>query len=304
MNDVDNACSCPSGDGSLRHPCSAHPAPADVQPGGRVRLGDQAERARFEAWVKNHISNLARAADGEYASNFTHALWSAWQAALSAHPSPGGQEVPRCARHCQNGFADICLASQRDGVICPEDSCDIDDRMRHNHLAARQPVNGLSWADYWTERGQPDAAHDFDAFSRAEAWALQRFPDARQPVGEPEPYIVGNQYFTRAGDLVRFVAVHNEGSSYECMEDEAGVNRYTRRDFGRVTGSAHDYSDPRNTPPLYAAPPAQAVDMTAAQAVAVYDAVTRRNFTRDVKTDEDKARTVMAALTDNQAVGQ
>jgi len=45
------------------------------------------------------------------------------------------------------------------------------------------------------------------------------------------------------------------------MEDESGVNRYTRRDFGRVTGSAHDYSDPRNTPPLYGAPPAQAVDL-------------------------------------------
>ncbi|WP_188241363.1 hypothetical protein [Stenotrophomonas maltophilia] len=66
---------------------------ADVQPGGRVRLGDQAERAKFEAWVKNHVSSLARAADGDYASNFTHALWSAWQAALSAQPSPGGQDA-------------------------------------------------------------------------------------------------------------------------------------------------------------------------------------------------------------------
>ena len=59
---------------------------------------------------------------------------------LAAQPSPGGQGTPRCAEHCQNGFSDICLASQRDGVICPEDSCDIDDCIRHNHLAARQPV--------------------------------------------------------------------------------------------------------------------------------------------------------------------
>ena len=51
-------------------------------------------------------------------------------------------------------------------------------------LAARQPVAELSWADYWMERGQPDVAHDFDAFSRAEAWAFQRFPAARQPVGQ------------------------------------------------------------------------------------------------------------------------
>lgn len=66
---------------------------ADVQPGGRVRLGDQAERAQFEAWVKNHVSSLARAADGDYASNFTHALWSAWQAALSAQPSTADQDA-------------------------------------------------------------------------------------------------------------------------------------------------------------------------------------------------------------------
>ncbi|WP_329770929.1 hypothetical protein [Stenotrophomonas maltophilia] len=59
----------------------------------------------------------------------------------TVQPSPGGQGAPRCAEHCQNGFADICLASQRDGVICPEDSCDIDDGIRHNHLAARQPVD-------------------------------------------------------------------------------------------------------------------------------------------------------------------
>jgi len=80
--------------------------------------------------------------------------------------------------------------------------------------------------------------------------------DARNGEGvAPAPYIVGNQYRTQAGDLARFVKVHNEGTSYETMEDESGVNRYTRRDFGRCTGSAHDYSDSRNTPPLYLAAP-------------------------------------------------
>lgn len=83
-------------------------------------------------------------------------------------------------------------------------------------------------------------------------------PAAQEAVARPEPYIIGNQYRTQAGDLVRFVAVHSEGTSYECMEDESGVNRYTRRDFGRVTGTCHEYSDPRNTPPLYAAPVAAA----------------------------------------------
>lgn len=65
------------------------------------------------------------------------------------------------------------------------------------------------------------------------------------------PFLLGNQYFTQDGELVRFVAVHHEGTSYETMEDEEGVNRYTRRDFGRVTGTDHNYSDSRNTPPLF-----------------------------------------------------
>lgn len=71
---------------------------------------------------------------------------------------------------------------------------------------------------------------------------------------KPVPFMVGNTYRTQGGELVRFVSVSNEGTDYETMADEAGVHRYTRRDFGRVTGSAHDYSDPRNVPPLYAAP--------------------------------------------------
>lgn len=60
---------------------------ADVQPGGRVRLGDQAERARFEAFLSaNPLKALCAGT-----------AWEVWQAALSAQPSPGGQEdAPRC----------------------------------------------------------------------------------------------------------------------------------------------------------------------------------------------------------------
>ncbi|WP_336357293.1 hypothetical protein [Stenotrophomonas muris] len=180
MNDVNKACSCPSGDGSLRHPCPAHSRRAEVQRGGSVRLATVPyDRAR------DLLGDAYNA--GTHGIGYSQQTMELHEAIIPAQPSQGGQGAPRCAEHCQNGFADICLASQRDGVICPEDSCDIDDGIRHNHLAA---------------------------------------------------------------------------------------------------------------------PTAQAVHMTAAQAVAVYDAVTRRNFTRDVKTDEDKARTVTAALTDNQAVGK
>ncbi|MFE3968996.1 hypothetical protein [Stenotrophomonas sp. YIM B13575] len=79
-------------------------------------------------------------------------------------------------------------------------------------LAARQPLAGLSWADYWMERGQPDVAHDFDAFSRAEAWALQRFPAARQPVGQ----LTDTEIDARLNTLYRSMVAsgqHNGGMS-------------------------------------------------------------------------------------------
>lgn len=56
---------------------------ADAQPGGRVRLGDQAERARFEAFLsENPLMALCAGT-----------AWQVWQAALSAQPSPGGQDA-------------------------------------------------------------------------------------------------------------------------------------------------------------------------------------------------------------------
>ncbi|WQI19802.1 hypothetical protein U2S91_16865 [Stenotrophomonas maltophilia] len=102
---------------------------ADVQPGGRVRLGGcnslaeritdhlcnneydiggRAEllscvseaiaadaRERFEAWARLRGHTLTRAADGEYCFISVRNLWTQWQAALSAQPSPGGQDALR-----------------------------------------------------------------------------------------------------------------------------------------------------------------------------------------------------------------
>ncbi|WP_049460336.1 hypothetical protein [Stenotrophomonas maltophilia] len=59
---------------------------ADAQPGGRVRLGDQAERARFEAWVKSKGISLYRGFPVDqnntgYGHVETQRMWEAWQAA-------------------------------------------------------------------------------------------------------------------------------------------------------------------------------------------------------------------------------
>ncbi|WP_372483807.1 hypothetical protein AB9H29_12215 [Stenotrophomonas sepilia] len=65
---------------------STDKALADVQPGGRVRLGDEAEKARFEEWITKVYPDrdLEKWPDGKYAYSFAALAWEVWQAALSA----------------------------------------------------------------------------------------------------------------------------------------------------------------------------------------------------------------------------
>lgn len=73
---------------------------ADVQPSGRLRLGDQAERARFEVWAHaqsyrggNIMADRDAVHPDMYADPIAQLTWKSWQAALSAQPSPGGQDA-------------------------------------------------------------------------------------------------------------------------------------------------------------------------------------------------------------------
>lgn len=67
---------------------------ADVQPGGRVRLGDQAERARFEAFLSgNPLTALCAGT-----------AWEVWKAALSAQPSqPSSLDLEAMLAACVPG---------------------------------------------------------------------------------------------------------------------------------------------------------------------------------------------------------
>lgn len=65
-----NECTCPSGDGSLRHPCPAH------------------ERAAFELFVRKHCGMPEHIAVN-WDAKFTNDAWEGWQArATLAQPSP------------------------------------------------------------------------------------------------------------------------------------------------------------------------------------------------------------------------
>ena len=61
-------------------------------------------------------------------------------------------------------------------------------------------------------------------------------------VGEPVAYQVGNSYPRLDGTLAKIVGIGNQ-----TVVDDEGCHYYNRaQDRGRVTGTAHDYSYPRN----------------------------------------------------------
>jgi hypothetical protein len=73
--------------------------------------------------------------------------------------------------HCQNG-GDVCLAGNRDGVCCPEDSCDIDDGTRKNPLSEAQPDEraafyrkALYQIAYWLDDGNNSGQNKVQKFA-------------------------------------------------------------------------------------------------------------------------------------------
>ncbi|MFL4516239.1 hypothetical protein [Stenotrophomonas pavanii] len=167
---------------------------ADVQPGGRVRLGDQGRR---------------------------------------------------CAEHCQNGRADVCLASQRDGVICPDDSCDIDDGIRHNHLSAQPSPGGQD------ARAIIEEFIQCATLGRPHGKLIAQAKDylaARQPVGEPITV-----------EAVAEIFNHPEyGLSIDWLL-ENGIGELQVGDVLMVSDRA--ITDEDGSGEVYTAMPAQAVDL-------------------------------------------
>jgi len=68
--------------------------------------------------------------------------------------------------------------------------------------------------------------------------------------GHSFSFLVGKTYVTQGGEIIQIVARSMETKGYETVIDQNGVHRYDRSDSksdaGRVTGTAHDYSDLRN----------------------------------------------------------
>lgn len=122
---------------------------ADAQPGGRVRLGDQAERARFEAWAHaqsyrggNIMADRDAVHPDMYADPVAQLTWKSWQAALSAQPSPGGQDALAALQQDYDKLLDSFNRQVEVAEKIAGRALQQDDRIEEleEALAARQPV--------------------------------------------------------------------------------------------------------------------------------------------------------------------
>ncbi|MCO7468881.1 hypothetical protein NJG16_02230 [Stenotrophomonas maltophilia] len=143
-------------------------------------------RARFEAWARLNGHTLTRSADGEYCFISVRNLWTSWQAALSAQPSPGGQgDVHSPLSVYVDSYRR--MAKMGDGrVSCIDVAFDIEHNMSHA-LVARQPGVQMPVGTIRDRKGAfaielTELAHDTDAGALD---GLDVYLAARQPVGEP-----------------------------------------------------------------------------------------------------------------------
>lgn len=101
---------------------------ADVQPGGRVRLGDQAALKRLHA----HLTAYPPPCNPEDVAVLG--------AALSAQPSPGGQDTLAIVRANLRSISDLATKAGGDRVTIANINCEVTHALQLLDLAARQPV--------------------------------------------------------------------------------------------------------------------------------------------------------------------
>ncbi|MEC4337705.1 hypothetical protein VPH13_03060 [Stenotrophomonas pavanii] len=200
---------------------------ADVQPGGRVRLGDQAERPRFEAWGRTEGLPLARAKLGGYAFEVTAKAWLAWQY-LSAQPSPGGQD----ARAQFEGYRGGDCERDAQGYYVNSRTAQ-DWAMWQAALSARQPVGEPA---AWVHEEDPERVIS----ARQKATALR---DQGASGSSVRPYSVPAYLHAppaQAVDLANVIdqiAQQWDGCNYDAVGETIDVGQAIRAAAGRLIDS-------------------------------------------------------------------
>lgn len=164
-------CTCPSGDGSLRWPCPAHPA---VEQAG----GD--ERAAFEVWasalgwkLSPDQNNCGIVVAERYGHPGVQRCWEAWQArAALAQPSPAQAEKAEVER--TEGSADL-LAIVREAVAGAYNEWKMISEAVTEIMEAHERIVGELRADRdsWAEQAEQRLA-DWDEMRKERDAALAR----------------------------------------------------------------------------------------------------------------------------------
>ncbi|WP_198346224.1 hypothetical protein [Pseudomonas aeruginosa] len=177
-----NECTCPSGNGSLRHPCPAHPASVE-QAGGD-------ERAAFELFVRKHCGMPAHIAVN-WDAKFTNDAWAGWQArAALAQPSPAQAaqaeperpEVVAVVR--AQGFGRVCEADANTLYQHCSDGDELMTVAQHDRIVGELRADRDSWAEQAEQR-----LADWDEMRKERDAALARVAELERQ----EPVALANR---------------------------------------------------------------------------------------------------------------
>jgi hypothetical protein len=170
------------------------------------------DRKKFEAFARTKGWNLCRNTNDEYAFAVAAGAWAAWQAALSAQPSPGGQgdALDEVACDLPALFGRASLEGHEVGQRLAKE---VQAKMRAA-LAARQPVGEpvarsiieefVQCADVGRPPGKLLAqARDYLAAPPAPAVDLERFrPAVMTALGLSSPYGLERETLNELLDLI------------------------------------------------------------------------------------------------------
>ncbi|WP_414490547.1 hypothetical protein [Stenotrophomonas maltophilia] len=215
---------------------------ADVQPGGRVRLGDDAERARFEAWADQDGYGLQLLPSGDYYNTTTICAWFGWQAALSAQPSPGGQGegLAMAAGKLLDVVRELCL---NDDPHPPKSLSDAAENLQ-SVLACRSPLGPCNCCGGtgYVDDGEINCYPDGTPYECGPVKCIKDCPScaAHQPVGDQHPDDLAVDAFAAA---MKAKMAEARAKGRGGWEDPA---QCTAEDLSRMLRNHVEKGDPRD----------------------------------------------------------
>jgi len=267
---------------------------ATAKHGGCVQLGTS-ERERFEAWAKSRDPDFCIYRDGSYPFEW-QGQWEAWQA---AQPSPGGQgDVLAIIEE----FIQCATLGRPHGKLIAQ---------AKDYLAARQPVDVFVAYETWPDDLKAKlSVHDLRRMNgwspRTSAGEWRIDTSAGGPIlvykgcsvieGEDARYILS----LIAKDARQPVAEYQYRFWNDEMPGWSSWQPISKSDYERELVEPFEGREVRA---LYAAPPAQAVDLGPEDRAMLARCL---RYCRDVAVDDGSGAEIdrLLALIDNQAVGK